>query len=202
MAGCEYPPVKKAELQATATVVFESPQDREIWSLLKKNVSMSARKLQQKAIETAFARCTTLERAHNLAAICYTKTLGTPFMPFDLAEIALAETGGHHLEAVATSVKGALGVWQLMPQRARSHGYTPQDMRNDEKCAEAAVRELFTKLHTASGDLDQAKRLYCGKGPEATAYMKRVRHARRDMLAELDRRTEHIAMGDPGIRTP
>lgn len=181
---------------------FESPLDREIRSLLEKGVSMSERKSQVKAIEAAFTRCTNPKRARQLAALCFTKTLGTPFMPFDLAEIALAETGGQRLSAVVTSSKGALGVWQLMPQRARSHGYTPQDMGNDGKCAEAAVRELFTKLQTASGNLERAKKLYCGWGPEADAYMKRVRHVRQEMLAELGRRTERIAMEEPGIKTP
>jgi hypothetical protein len=163
---------------------------------------MNERKRQVKAVEAAFTRCTTPERARQLAALCFTKTLGTPFMPFDLAEIALAETGGHRLSAVVISSKGALGVWQLMPQRARSHGYTPQDMENDGKCAEAAVRELFTKLQTASGNLERAKKLYCGWGPQADAYMKRIRHVRREMLAELDRRTERIAMEESGMRTP
>ena len=163
---------------------------------------MNERKRQVKAVEAAFTRCTTPERARQLAALCFAKTLGTPFMPFDLAEIALAETGGHRLSAVVISSKGALGVWQLMPQRARSHGYTPQDMENDGKCAEAAVRELFTKLQTASGNLERAKKLYCGWGPQADAYMKRIRHVRREMLAELDRRTERIAMEESGMRTP
>ncbi len=201
LAGCENPPVKKAEPLAAATAVFESPLDREIRCLLEKGVSMSERKRQVKAVETAFTRRTTPERARQLAALCYTKTLGTPFMPFDLAEIALAETGGHRLSAEAVSSKGALGVWQLMPQRARSHGYTPQDMGNDGKCAEAAVRELFTKLKSASGSLERAKKLYCGQGPQANAYMKRVRHVRLEMLAELDRQTERFAMEESGIKT-
>lgn len=202
LAGCEAPPVKKAEPLTAATVAFESPLDREIRSLLEKGVSISERKRQVKAIEAAFTRCTTPERARQLAAICFTKTLGTPFMPFDLAEIALAETGGHRLSAVAVSSKGALGVWQLMPQRARSHGYTPQDMGNDGKCAEAAVRELFTKLQAASGNLERAKKLYCGQGPQADAYMKRLRHVRLEMLAELDRPTERFAMEESGVKTP
>jgi hypothetical protein len=202
LAGCETPQVEKAEPLAAATVAFESPLDREIRSLLEKGLSMSERKRQVKAIEAAFTRCTTPERARQLAAICFTKTLGTPFMPFDLAEIALAETGGHRLSAVAISSKGALGVWQVMPQRARSHGYTPQDMGNDGKCAEAAVRELFAKLQDASGNLERAKKLYCGWGPQADAYMRRVRHVRREMLAELDRQTERIAMEESVIKTP
>ena len=202
LAGCESPPVKKTEPQAAAPTALVSSLDREIRSLLEKGVSMSERKRQVKAIEAAFTRCTNPERARQLAALCFTKTLGTPFMPFDLAEIALAETGGHRLSAVALSSKGALGVWQLMPQRARSHGYTPQDMENDGKCAEAAVRELFTKLQTASGNLERAKKLYCGWGPEADAYMKRVRHVRLEMLAELDHRAERFAMEETSIKTP
>lgn len=202
LAGCENTPVKKVEPQAVAATSIDSPLDREIKSLLEKGISMSERKRQVSAIEAAFSRRTAPERARQLAALCFTKTLGTPFMPFDLAEIALAETGGHRLSAGSTSSKGALGVWQLMPQRAKSHGYTPQDMGDDEKCAEAAVRELFTKLETADGDLDRAKKLYCGQGPQAIAYLKKIKRVRREMLAELDHQTERIAMGESGIKTP
>jgi len=202
VAACENTPVKKMEPQAAATTLIESPLDREIKSLLEKGVSMSERKRQVSAIEAAFTRRTNPDRARQLAALCFTKTLGTPFMPFDLAEIALAETGGHRLSAISVSSKGALGVWQLMPQRAKSHGFTPQDMGNDEKCAEAAVRELFTKLESAAGNLERAKKLYCGQGPQANAYLKKIRHVRQEMLAELDRRTERIAMEESGVRTP
>jgi len=103
---------------------------------------------------------------------------------------------------VATvSSKGALGVWQLMPKRAKSHGYSPQDMENDEKCAEAAVRELYTKLKMAQGNLDRAKKLYCGQGPQAEYYLRKVLKVRREMLAALDRQTQRLAMDDDGTRT-
>jgi len=201
MAACENAPLKKAEQQASATVSSESLTDREIKSLLEKGISMSERKRQVAAIEITFQRCTTPERARQLAALCYTKTIGTPFMPFDLAEIALAETGGNQLSAAAVSSKGALGVWQLMPRRAKSHGYSPQDMENDEKCAEAAVRELYTKLEMAQGDLDRAKKYYCGQGPQAESYLRKIHRVREEMLAVLERQTELIAMGEGSTRT-
>ena len=81
---------------------------------LKEGVS-DHRKKSISAIYTAFARRTTPARAQWLAEICYEKTEGTKFTPLDLAEIALAETGGHRLSSRAVSSKGALGVWQLMP---------------------------------------------------------------------------------------
>ena len=201
LTACENAPIKKAELQLSATVSSESLLDREIKGLLEKGISMSERKRQVAAIEASFQRCTTPERARQLAALCFTKTLGSPFMPFDLAEIALAETGGHRLSAAAVSSKGALGVWQLMPKRAKSHGYSPQDMENDEKCAEAAVRELYTKLKMAQGNLDRAKKLYCGQGPQAEYYLRKVLKVRREMLAALDRQTQRLAMDDDGTRT-
>ena len=145
LAGCENAPVKKTELSPAAIVSTDTPLDREIKAFLEKGISLGDRKRQVVAIEAAFARRTTPQRSRQLAALCFTKTLGTPFMPFDLAEIALAETGGHKLSAGAVSSKGALGVWQLMPRRARSHGYSPADMANDEKCAEAAVRAEETR---------------------------------------------------------
>jgi hypothetical protein len=160
------------------------------------SISLIQRKKQQKVIELAFARKTSPERARQLAEICYDKTVGTVFMPFDLAEIALAETGGHKLSAQAVSSMGALGVWQLMPYRAKSHGYSPKDMKDDEKCAEAAVRELYTKLEMAQGNLERAKKYYCGQGPQANAYIKKIRVIRKEMLAEFKRNNDKLALAD------
>jgi hypothetical protein len=200
LTACENAVLKTTELSPTATVSSETPLDREIKAFLEKGISMGERKRQVAAIEVAFARCTTPHRSRQLAALCFTKTLGTPFMPFDLAEIALAETGGHNLSANAVSSKGALGVWQLMPRRARSHGYSPADMENDEKCAEAAVRELFSKLTMAQGNLERAKKLYCGQGPQADAYLRKIRLVRQEMLNTQGRQTELVAMSDSGTR--
>jgi hypothetical protein len=146
---------------------------------------LSERRDQLRAIVKVFARRTSYERAKELARLCYHKTLNTPFTPVDLAEIALAETGGHRLSGTAVSSRGALGVWQLMPVRARSHGYRPADMRNDEHCATAAVRELATKLEMARGDLNLAKKYYCGIGPDADAYDAKRQAFRRELLLAL-----------------
>ena len=201
LTACENAAIKTTELAPSATVSAETPLDREIKAILEKGISIGERKRQVAAIEIAFARRTTHHRSHQLATLCFTKTLGTPFMPFDLAEIALAETGGHKLSAVAISSKGALGVWQLMPRRAKSHGYSPADMENDEKCAEAAVRELFTKLEMAQGNLERAKKLYCGQGPQADAYLKKIRTVRAEMRSDLGRQTALLAMDESGTRT-
>ena len=139
------------------------------------------------AIYAAFARKTTPERAQWLAEICYQKTQGTTFTPMDLAEIALAETGGHRLSSRAVSSMGALGVWQMMPERAVSHGFEPHEMRDDEKCAEAAVRELKEKLIMAKGNLSRAKRFYCGAGPAAEAYEKVRKRFRAELLREMEK---------------
>lgn len=165
--------------------VASTELDREIRRVMEKGIGLEARMDQVAAIATAFSRRTDPQRARWLAALCYLKTLGTSFMPLDLAEIALAETGSHGLAATAVSHKGALGVWQLMPKRAMSHGYSPEDMENDEKCAEAAVRELASKLAMARGDLVRAKKLYCGIGPDADAYEVKRRRFRREILDEL-----------------
>lgn len=164
------------------------------------SISFIQRKKQQMVIELAFARKTTPERARHLAGICFDKTAGTAFTPFDLAEIALAETGGHKLSSQAVSAMGALGVWQLMPYRAKSHGYQPKDMKDDAKCAEAAVRELYTKLEMAQGDLERAKKYYCGQGPQANAYLKKIRIIRREMLAEFERHNDKLALADTSMR--
>ena len=201
LTSCENPQINRDGQQFAATVSSESPLDREIKGLLEKGISMSERKRQVAVIEACFQRCTTPERARQLAALCFTKSLGTPFMPFDLAEIALAETGGNRLSAAAVSSKGAMGVWQLMPVRAKSHGYDPQEMENDEKCAEAAVRELYSKLEMARGNLDRAKKLYCGQGPQAEMYLRKVHKVRQELLSEMERQTERLAMDEGETRT-
>lgn len=154
---------------------------------LPKEAELDGRKKLVPAIYTAFARRTTPARAKWLAEICYEKTEGTKFTPLDLAEIALAETGGHKLSSRAVSVKGALGVWQLMPERAASHGYSAEEMWDDEKCAEAAVKELYEKLDMAKGNMARAKRLYCGIGPAARAYDKVRKRMRAEILREMQR---------------
>lgn len=144
------------------------------------------RQKQIPAIISIFERHTSKERAHRLAYLSYETTLDTPLKPIDLAEIALAETGGHRLSGHAVSSEGALGVWQLMPERAKSHGYTPAQMKHDERNAEAAVKELMHKLGIAKGDLHKAKKLYCGAGPEAREYVKKIARYRKAIMVKID----------------
>jgi len=183
-AGCE-----QVQIRPSAPLLWlsDSALERELLHVPEELPELQERKRQLPAIHATFARRTYPQRARRLALLCYQKTLGTDFMPIDMAEIALAETGGHRLSGRAVSHKGALGVWQLMPQRARSHGFAPEEMNDDEKCAEAAVRELATKLEMAGGNLRRAKRLYCGTGPDARLYEERRRHYRREILGELHR---------------
>ena len=188
--SCDQSHLRQAQQQVTAG---DSELDREIRRVMEKGINLDERKRQVAAIAAAFARRTDPQRARWLAALCYLKTLGTTFMPLDIAEIALAETGSHGLSGKAVSPKGALGVWQLMPQRAKSHGYSPDDMENDEKCAEAAVRELSSKLEMAKGNLVRAKKFYCGVGPEADAYELKRRQFRREILDEMARITPQAA---------
>ena len=68
------------------------------------------------------------------------------------------------------------------------------------KCAEAAVRELFTKLSMARGNLERAKKLYCGQGPQADAYLKKIHLVRQEMRTLLGNQTELLAMDDSGTR--
>jgi hypothetical protein len=174
-------------------VSMDSELDKEIRRVMEKGINLEERKRQVPAIAAAFSRYTAPERARWLAALCYLKTLGTSFMPMDLAEIALAETGGHGLSGKAVSEKGALGVWQLMPHRAKSHGYSPDEMENDEKCADAAVRELSGKMEMAKGNLAKAKKFYCGAGPDADAYEVKRRQFRKEILEELNKEIQNQA---------
>ena len=77
-----------------------------------------------------------------------------------------------------------------------SHGYTPREMRNDEKCAEAAVRTLLSKLSIADGNLDKAKRLYCGVGPQADAYLVKLQATRQVLQKEVSRSKAKMALND------
>lgn len=154
-----------------------------------KDAKTEERKNMVPAISATFERRTTPQRAKWLAEICYQKTEGTKFTPLDLAEIALAETGGHKLSSRAVSSKGAMGVWQLMPERAISHGYLPGEMRDDEKCADAAVHELYEKLDMAKGNLSRAKRYYCGAGPAAKAYDRMRKRFRAEILKEMEKQS-------------
>ncbi len=163
-------------------------------SLMERGTSLAERWRQVPAIAAAFARRTDQQRAWHLAKLCYLKTLGTPLIPLDLAEIALAETGGHGLEGKAVSPRGALGVWQLMPFRAKSHGYAPEEMTDDAKCADAAVKELLCKMEMAGGNLTLAKRFYCGSGAEARMYAVRIRQYRRELMSEMRSLTPRQAL--------
>ncbi len=199
--ACSKGPQPVASHASLDNDLHETSLEKEIRSVMEKGLALEERKRQIPVIERAFSRRTTPERARNLAALCYFKTLGTPFSPLDLAEIALVESGGHSLSSKATSSKGAIGVWQLMPTQARSHGYTPAEMRNDEKNAEAAVRALQSKLAIADGNMDKAKRLYCGAGPQADAYLTKLRITRQALLEELDRSRATLAMNESPQRS-
>lgn len=182
LMSCDQTHVQQAQIPLKAA---ESELDKEIRQVMEKGINLEERKCQVPAIAEVFARRAEPKRARWLAALCYFKTLGTSLMPIDLAEIALAETGAYGLSADLVSKSGALGVWQLMPRRAKSHGYTPEEMENDEKCAEAAVRELMNKLSMTHGNLDKAKKYYCGVGPQANAYEVKRREFRREILEGL-----------------
>ena len=56
-----------------------------------------------------------------------------------IAAIAYVES---HFDADVTSWAGALGIMQVMPRTAESHGYTPQEMLNPVKCVDVAVKTL------------------------------------------------------------
>ena len=191
--SCDQPQIR----QDQPSVVLAKPkQENEFRLAVEKRARLEERRRQLPAIISAFAKRTTPMRARRLGTLCYLKTLDTPLMPMDIAEIALAETGSHGLSARAVSSKGAMGVWQLMPSRARSHGFDPEDMVNDEKCAEAAVRELLTKIQMAKGNLHRAKKLYCGVGPQANAYeVKRIRF-RHEIFQEMMKHRSITAEND------
>jgi hypothetical protein len=180
----------------------KAPTKEELIKNKQKMQDRAERQKQLPAIISIFARHTNWERAYRLAYLCYETTIDTPFKPIDLAELALAETGGHALSADAVSSEGALGVWQVMPNRAKSHGYSPSDMKKDEKCAEAAVKELKAKMEMSSGDLQKAKRFYCGAGEQARLYELTIRKYRRMIMAEMEQSKTSATKGLENWYTP
>ncbi|MDE5871087.1 MAG: transglycosylase SLT domain-containing protein, partial [Muribaculaceae bacterium] len=56
-----------------------------------------------------------------------------------IAAIAYVES---HFDADVTSWAGALGIMQVMPRTAESHGYSPEEMLNPAKCVDVAVKTL------------------------------------------------------------
>ena len=87
-----------------------------------------------------------------------------------------------------------------MPARARSHGYSTRDMLDDAKCAEAAVCELYSKLDMAQGDMELAKTYYCGQGPQADAYIKKIRGFRDKMIEALNLQGSRLALTESTTR--
>ena len=181
--SCDQAHIHQAQVDQFPDITVK---DCETGLIIRKCHGHDERTTQLQAIQIAFSRRTDPQRAQYLAELCYRKTLGTVFTPLDLAEIALTETGSFHLSSSAVSPKGARGVWQLMPSRARDHGYSSRDMSDDEKCAEAAVKELQSKLAMARGDKVRAKKLYCGVGREANAYEVKRRKYRIEILDTID----------------
>ncbi|MDE6480593.1 MAG: transglycosylase SLT domain-containing protein [Muribaculaceae bacterium] len=56
-----------------------------------------------------------------------------------IAAIAYVES---HFDADVKSWAGAMGIMQVMPRTATSHGYSPQEMMNPTKCVDVAVKTL------------------------------------------------------------
>ncbi len=57
-----------------------------------------------------------------------------------IAAIAYVES---HFDADVKSWAGALGIMQVMPRTATSHGYSPAEMLNPVKCVDVAVKTLM-----------------------------------------------------------
>jgi membrane-bound lytic murein transglycosylase D len=73
-------------------------------------------------------------------------------VPTDLAAVVLVESGGR---PTALSPKGALGLWQLMPETARRYGLTvssAKDERTDVNQATRAAARYLRDLYARFGD--------------------------------------------------
>lgn len=71
----------------------------------------------------------------------------------------------------AVSKKGARGEFQIMPGTARELGYSPEDVHDREKGADAAAK-YTKKLYDRFGDWDTAVEAY-NAGPARVAHRKK-----------------------------
>lgn len=78
------------------------------------------------------------------------------------------ESGG---DSSAVSKKGARGEFQVMPETAKELGYTPEDMHDPEKSADAAAK-YTRKMYDRFGDWDSAVEAY-NAGPARVAHRKK-----------------------------
>lgn len=86
-----------------------------------------------------------------------------------LRAMARTESGGN---AKAVSPKGARGVLQVMPATAKELGYTPEDMHDPAKNADAGARYL-RRMYDRFRDWDTATEAY-NAGPARVAHRKRT----------------------------
>lgn len=71
----------------------------------------------------------------------------------------------------ATSAKGALGEFQILPNTARSLGYRPEEMRDPQTGAEAGARYV-RQMYDRFGTWEDAIAAY-NAGPARVAYRKK-----------------------------
>ena len=94
-------------------------------------------------------------------------------VPVDMVAVILVESGGR---ADAISPKGARGLWQLMPETARSYGLRVDDVQDDRvdvfRATDAAARYLHD-LYAQFGDWKLALAAYnTGEANVASAILK------------------------------
>lgn len=96
--------------------------------------------------------------------------------PILWASIAVAESG---CNSEAVSSEGAQGKWQVMPSWKKKPGFEFYAGRNshldDAKNFKAAQKVMKIKLAVAKNNKWLAVERYCGAGPDARAYVAKVR---------------------------